>query len=79
MIDTIFKDAPVCFNAEFNYDGAFDSGFSAAAPMNFDHNRMKNRDLPDQHPITAVTNLEESLEVAYGEPFTNLELEALLK
>lgn len=26
-----------------------------------DHNKLNNRDLPDQHPISAITNLEEEL------------------
>lgn len=29
--------------------------------VNSDHNALTNRDLPDQHPISAITGLEEAL------------------
>ena len=29
--------------------------------VNYDHNVLLNRDLPDQHPIAAITNLQEIL------------------
>lgn len=30
--------------------------------VNTDHDKLNNRDLPDQHPISAITGLEEALE-----------------
>jgi hypothetical protein len=30
--------------------------------INFDHNQLTNRDLPDQHPIGAITGLQEAID-----------------
>lgn len=44
-----------------------------------DHSKLANRDKPDQHPIEAITDLEEKLEEASADPntMTNLEIEQL--
>lgn len=42
------------------------------------HERLQNRDLPDQHPIGAVTNLEAELEVRPDEMLTNMEIHEIL-
>ena len=45
-----------------------------------DHAKLLNRDLPDQHPMGAITGLDTSLgaKVSAGDALTNLEIEALL-
>lgn len=46
-----------------------------------DHSKLANRDLPDQHPIGAITDLEEKLEEAGEDPdtMTNAEIDQLWK
>ena len=34
---------------------------SGSGTGNYDHNKLYNRELPDQHPIEAITGLEEAL------------------
>lgn len=45
-----------------------------------DHTLLLNRDLPDQHPMGAITGLDTSLgaKVSAGDALSNLEIEALL-
>ena len=44
------------------------------------HANLYNRDLPDQHPIEAITKLPQELEnrVSYGDTLSNSEIEAIL-
>lgn len=44
-----------------------------------DHAILVNRDLPDQHPIDAITDLDTSLESLETEGISNLEIEILLR
>lgn len=45
-----------------------------------DHARLQNRDKPDQHPIRAITNLENTLgkKLESSGFLTNLEIQAIL-
>lgn len=45
----------------FNFSAAFD-GDIVMRTGTIDHSRMTNRDAPDQHPMSAITGLEEALE-----------------
>lgn len=38
------------------------------------HEKLNNRDLPDQHPISAITRLESELEARPDERLTNSEI-----
>lgn len=38
------------------------------------HDRLNNRDLPDQHPISAITRLESELEARPDERLTNSDI-----
>lgn len=46
-----------------------------------DHSKLANRNLPDQHPIGAITDLQEKLEEAGEDPdaMTNAEIDQLWK
>lgn len=46
-----------------------------------DHSKLANRDLPDQHPIGAITDLQKKLEEAGEDPdaMTNAEIDQLWK
>lgn len=44
----------------------------------FDHNVLTNRDLPDQHPIKAITSLENELDIRPDEAITAEELNTIL-
>ena len=46
-----------------------------------DHEKLKNRDLPDQHPIGAITNLQKELgsKLDSDGALTNVEIEAILQ
>lgn len=44
----------------------------------FDHDELVNRDLPDQHPIEAVTALEGELEMRPSQALTNMDIYAIL-
>lgn len=52
--------------AEFRISVAVDKPYDDLAPVNpiatGDHSLLKNRDLPDQHPIKAITNLDETIQ-----------------
>ena len=43
-----------------------------------DHNLLQNRDLPDQHPISAITGLQEALDEIPTDYVTDTELESAL-
>lgn len=46
-----------------------------------DHSKLAHRDLPDQHPIGAITDLQKKLEEAGKDPdaMTNAEIDQLWK
>ena len=52
--------------AEFRISTAVDKPYDDLNPVNpmatGDHSLLKNRDLPDQHPIKAITNLDETIQ-----------------
>lgn len=43
-----------------------------------EHNLLSNRDLPDQHPISAITGLQEALNTIHDDYVSEAELEAAL-
>ncbi len=51
---------------EFRISTAVDKPYDDLNPVNpmatGDHSLLKNRDLPDQHPIKAITNLDETIQ-----------------
>lgn len=57
------KDAAA--EAEFRIEVAVDKPYDDLNPVSpgttGDHSLLKNRDKPDQHPITAITNLNETI------------------
>lgn len=70
------------FTAEMGQPSqGFDTGLKQSVRIvENDHARLRNRDLPDQHPMGAITGLDTSLgaKVSAGDALTNLEIEALL-
>ena len=58
------KDAAA--EAEFRISTAVDKPYDDLDPASpvatGDHSMLKNRDLPDQHPIKAITNLDETIQ-----------------
>ena len=58
------KDAAA--EAEFRIEVAVDKPYDDLNPVapgtTGDHSLLKNRDLPDQHPIKAITNLDETIQ-----------------
>lgn len=58
------KDA--ASEAEFRIEVAVDKPYDDPNPVSpgttGDHSLLKNRDLPDQHPIKAITNLDETIQ-----------------
>lgn len=45
-----------------------------------DHNKLNNRDLPDQHPMEAITGLDDALGgKVEGDAITNSEIDQLWK
>lgn len=58
------KDAAA--EAEFRISTAADKPYDDLDPASpvatGDHSMLKNRDLPDQHPIKAITNLDETIQ-----------------
>ena len=69
-----------------NYDGASPAQtvrFSSTMRVTTnDHNDLKNRDAPDQHPISSITGLQEQIDSKLGkesiEALSNLEIEEII-
>lgn len=70
------------FTAEMGQPSqGFDTGLQQSVRIvENDHAKLRNRELPDQHPMGAITGLDTSLgaKVSAGDALTNLEIEALL-
>jgi len=67
------------FEVEFNLDEQPTITADFAIEINNqDHNLLFNRDLPDQHPIGAITGLQEALDNIPDDYVTDAELEAAL-
>lgn len=70
------------FTAEMGQSSqGFETGLqqSVRIPEN-DHTKLLNRDSPDQHPMSAISGLENSLgaKLNSSSALTNLEIEAIL-
>ena len=48
-------NVPLTFTNKKNF--SFDFGSSGGGYTSNDHNKLKNRDLDDQHPMSAITGL----------------------
>jgi hypothetical protein len=70
------KTGTVITSASSGYSGGSSSGNSGT----LDHTQLINRDVNDQHPISAITDLDGTLSVKLneGNALTNMEIEALL-
>ena len=58
-----FSESQQSFDAKFSQSNeSFETAFAdiLIAPT-LDHNRLRNRDLDDQHPISAITGLQNAL------------------
>ena len=68
------------FDTEFGEESSeTEMGFGEGSSAIVDHRFLSGRDSEEQHPISAISGLEEELKEVVGIPFSNLELEALLK
>lgn len=81
MFKVAFNESPT-FGATFDesnthLNASFGEGVGSSAPT--EHETLTGRDKPEQHPIAAITALDESLVEATGERITNQELEEMLK
>lgn len=67
------KDNQACFEADFSTNSEFDARLSNSTltfntdliektTINRDHKVLIHRDLPDQHPISAISDLSEELD-----------------
>lgn len=68
-------------NVEFNEPNSFgaDLGLGAViATGSGDHTKLKNRDAEDQHPIKAITKLQETLDATPNEALSNQDIEEIL-
>ena len=75
-----FEDT-ASFQAQFAAAESFDAALGETIRVSTsDHAELLNRDLPDQHPIEAITGLTGTLggKVSAADALTNLEIEALL-
>lgn len=62
--DSNFNNENNSFDSNYNdSDNNFNSNFGTSGSDKIEeHNKLKNRDLPDQHPIKSITGLEQKLE-----------------
>ena len=70
--------------ADFNSNtDKFEVTINTSGAVVKDHNTLNNRDLSDQHPIKAITGLQEVVDevdkLEHTEPITNEEIENILK
>lgn len=68
-------------SVEFNEPNSFgtDLGLgSVIAVGSNDHAKLKNRDAEDQHPIKAITKLQEALDATPNEALSNQDIEEIL-
>ena len=54
------EDQPINADFEVQPDATFTADIEIETPIK-DHDKLNNRDLPDQHPISAITGLETAL------------------
>lgn len=74
----------VNFKVIFIADDPLNVSFSSAEQVHtqeLDHNKLFNRDLLDQHPISAITALQTTLDkkVNFDQALTNYEINEILK
>lgn len=80
-----FKETNFGFDAEFvNDNSEFEMEFNninVVEVMTSDHSKLLNRDISDQHPITAITGLEDELsgKLESIPAMTNSDIENILK
>jgi hypothetical protein len=88
MVDDARMDFGVLptFEADFGGGSGFNMDGGTPTKMVTNHGALQGRNLADQHPIEAISDLEdrlsgimESVEDVAVEPLSNMELEKLLK
>lgn len=59
-------------------DGGYDT---VVAIPEKDHNKLKNRDMENQHPISAITNLKSELDtkMGSGQAMSNMDIYQILE
>lgn len=86
--DTIYGNTVAIDGGEIQITNAIDGGEVGLSNMvggdldvayvtgggTMEHDRLRNRELPDQHPIEAVTSLEGELEIRPSERLSNMEI-----
>lgn len=79
---TLTFDETEAFNTAFSTDAEiFDTTMNEAVEVvTSDHTKLINRDAAQQHPISAITNLNTELEnrVVEGNTLTNQEIEEII-
>ena len=67
---------------QFDSKGTFNVGLSSSGAVVKDHNLLNNRDMADQHPIKAITGLEDAIQdvdnLKQIQPISNKEIENIL-
>lgn len=53
------NDLHLCFNSDNDFGLAIDSVLEV---VESDHNKLRNRELPNQHPISSITGLQDILD-----------------
>lgn len=79
--DLTFEESGT-FDASFEADETFQTEMEEVVEVvTSDHTKLTNRDAADQHPIKAITNLENSLERKLESAgfLSNLEIQAILE
>ena len=77
--DMDFTEKTFHIDLTFPNDGNFNTQFDAmGSASNNDHRELFHRDAAEQHPITAITNLEDELEVRPDEYLSNLDIHDIL-
>ena len=73
-----FRDETETFGVGFSSEeDSFQAEFGDSGTN--DHTMLMNREKPDQHPIKAITNLENELSVRTDEALSNLEIYEILQ
>lgn len=78
-IETIFDDSAT-FDTSFNDDNMFQTSFGDSIEVSTsDHRKLTYRDAEQQHPIGAIENLNEELEVRPDEILSNMDIYEILQ
>ena len=81
MLNVQFTSTNDQFVADFASGSGVDVSFNSHVEVSTnDHSKLLNRDKAEQHPIGAISNLQETLnkKIAKDDALNNLEIENLL-